>query len=341
LVFSESSIPRWLPRTPDSQVWNEFFVATEGSAVRGAYALKHEQVYVRGKGVHKVACYHHSLSEGIVDRSYTSVGVLLARDALVREPLLYALGMGGADRPIALMLKALGFTLTELPFYFRVLCPRTFLSEIEVLRQGRGRALVMALAAMTGAGWLAITGAQTLSSLRSRPGSFVAEEVEEFSSWADDLWNDAKDSVSMAAVRDAKTLRIFYPSSDRGLTRVRVSRSGKAIGWAVVGERRKDRKFGEMRVGSVVDCWAFPEDRGAIVRAAAQALESRGVDLIVTNQAHHLWCRAFETSGFLRGPSTFVLALSKKLTQLLQPLQKDQPLLHITRADGDGLPRNF
>ena len=340
-MFSESSIPRWLPPTPCSQVLNEFFVSTEGSAVRGAYALKHEQVYVRGKGVHRIACYHHSLSEGIVDRSYTSVGVLLARDALVREPLLYALGMGGSDRPIARMLKALGFTLIEVPFYFRVIRPRKFLSEIEALRQRRGRALVMDLAALTGAGWLAIKGAQTLSSLRSRPGSFVAEEVDEFSSWADDLWNDAKDSVSMAAVRDAQTLRTLYPSSDRGLTRVRLSQGGKAIGWAVVGERRKDRKFGDMRVGSVVDCWALPENRGATVRAAVQALERRGVDLIVTNQAHHLWCRAFATSGFLKGPSTFVMALSKKLTELLQPLQKDQPLLHITRADGDGLPRNF
>ena len=340
-MFFESSIPRWLPPSSDSQVWNEFLVATEGSAVRGAYALKHEQVYFRGKGVHKIACYHHSLSEGIVDRSYTSVGVLLARDALQREPLLYALGMGGSNRPIAMMLKALGFTLIELPFYFRVIRPRKFLSEIEALRQSRGRALAMDLAAMSGAGWLAITGAQTLSSLRSRPGSFAAEEVEEFSSWADDLWNGAKDSVSMTALRDAETLRRLYPSSQHGLTRVAVGRGGKPVGWAVVGERRKDRKFGEMRVGSVVDCWAFPENRGAMVRAATQALERRGVDLIVTNQSHQGWCRAFETSGFLKGPSTFVIALSKKLAQLLEPLAENRPLLHVTRADGDGLPGNF
>jgi hypothetical protein len=56
----------------------------------------------------------------------------------------------------------------------------------------------------------------------------------------------------------------------------------------VLGERRKDRKFGEMRVGSMVDCWTSSENAVPVVRAAARAREKRGVDLIVSNQAHHM-----------------------------------------------------
>ena len=40
LVFSQSAIPRWLPPANNNLVWNEFFVAVEGSSVRGAYGLK-------------------------------------------------------------------------------------------------------------------------------------------------------------------------------------------------------------------------------------------------------------------------------------------------------------
>jgi hypothetical protein len=342
LVFSETAIPRWLPGSGDAPVWNEFFLAVEGSFVRGAYGLKQEHIFIREKGVHRVACYHHALSEGIIDRTYASVGGLLVRDALARQPLLYVLGMGGYERPLPKMLKALGFSLTLVPFYLRVVHPYKFLMEMQALRSSRWRALLMNLAAASGTGPLAIKAAQAAATLRGRPGDFLVEEVNEFSAWADTLWSKAKDAVSMAAVRDANTLRILYPPDNSHLTRVRASSNGTAIGWAVVGERRKDApKFGGMRVGSVVDCWAAPEHALHVVRGATRALEKSGVDLIVSNQGHHAWCRAFENSGFLKGPSTFIFAASKKLTELLQPLEENKTSLHVTRADGDGLPRNF
>ncbi len=341
LVFSKTATPRWLPPTGNNPVWNEFFVAVEGSSVRGAYGLKQELVFIRGKGEQRVACYHHPLSEGIIDRSYASVGALLARDALSRQPFLYALGMGGSERPLAKMLKALGFNLTTIPFYFRVVHPRNFLLEMEALRDVRWRAFLMNIAAATGTGWLAIKSVQGTAILHGRPRDFVAEEIAEFSEWADELWNQAKGTVSLAAVRDANTLRLLYSAYLSRTRHLRVSRNGVAIGWAIVGERRKDPKFGRMRVGSIVDCWASPENAAAVVRAATQALEKEGVDLIVSNQSHHVWCRAFEGGGFLKGPSNFIYAASRKLTESLQPLEENRGSFHITRADGDGLPANF
>ena len=341
LVFSETATPRWLPRSSNNPVWNEFYVAVEGSSVRGAYGLKQELILVRGKGTHRVACYHHALSEGIIDRSYASIGGLLTRDALARQPLLYVLGMGGEERPIAKMLKVLGFSFTPIPFYFRVVHPSTFLLEMQALRQARWRRILMNIAAATGTGWLAIKSAQVAATLRARPADFVAEEIAGFSEWADELWSQAKDTVSFAAVRDANTLRLLYPARVNSTQRLRVSRNGAAIGWAIVGRRRQDPKFGQMRVGSIVDCWATPENAVAVVQAARQALERDGVDLIVSNQSHRAWCQAFERAGFLKGPSTFLFAASKKLTELLQPLDENRPFFHITRADGDGLPSNF
>jgi hypothetical protein len=358
LVFSQSAIPRWLPSANGNPVWNEFYVAIEASSVekpsaRGAYALKQEQIFVRGKGAHRIACYHHPVSEGVVDRSFASVGMLLARDALARQPLLYALGMGGMDRPIARMLKALGFSLTPIPFYFRVTHAAKFLREMQALRDRPWRAALMNIAAATGTGWLTIESAQAIASVRSRSTNSASdffvekigvEEIGEFSGWADELWMQAKETVSFATVRDANTLRLSYPpnftSNIASTRRLRISRNGLAIGWAVIGVRRKDPKFGAMRVGSIVDCWAMPENAGSVVRAATEALEKDGVDLIVSNQSNHAWGSALEKAGFLKGPSTFIFAASKKLTELLQP-SENPTSFHITRADGDGLPVNF
>jgi hypothetical protein len=109
----------------------------------------------------------------------------------------------------------------------------------------------------------------------------------------------------------------------------------------VVGERRKDAKYGSMRVGSVVDCFALPGELFSVVRCATQTLERQGFDLILSNQSHQAWGAAFEAAGYLRGPSNFIFAASKKLTELLAPFEEVRPRMHVTRADGDGLPGNF
>src|ERR1700674_1348057 len=125
------------------------------------------------------------------------------------------------------------------------------------------------------------------------------------------------------------------------LTRIVMKRNGTAIGWAVVGERHKDAKYGNMRVGSVVDCFALPGELFSVVRAATETLERQGFDLILSNQSHQAWGEAFKAAGYLPGPSNFIFAASKKLAGLLTPFEEVRPRMHLTRADGDGLPGNF
>jgi hypothetical protein len=65
-------------------------------------------------------------------------------------------------------------------------------------------------------------------------------------------------------------------------------------------------------------------------------LGERGVDLVVSNQAHRAWRNAMRRSGFLRGPSNFAFAVSEKLAALFAPFERQAELAHLTRGDGEG-----
>jgi hypothetical protein len=342
LVFFGRATPQWLPKANDSKLYNEYFVAVSDGVVRGGYALKHQDFQFGDGNVHSVAYYHHPLSEGIVNKSYAVVGSLLLRDAIARAPLLYCLGMGGYDRPLPKMLIKLGWSHCAVPFFFRVVNPSSFCREMQALRTTGPRRLLMDLGALTGLGWAALRVHNALKSIRApRIESFETRRVDRFSRWADELWRQSQNQCTLTAVRSSQVLNLLYPAEDQHLITLQVTRNSQTIGWAVAGERRKDSKFGQMRVGSIVDCWAAPEGMVPAVRAATDALIQAGVDLIVSNQSHRLWQQAFRACGFLRAESNFIFAAGKELANKLQPFAQNQARVHMTRADGDGLPRNF
>jgi hypothetical protein len=343
LVFFRFSQPRWLPPASGATLYQEYFVALENGVVRGGYALKHQSFFFSDGVTRNVAYYHHPLSEGIVNKSYAAVGGMLLKDAMSRSPLLFCLGMGGYDRPLPKMLVRLGWDHFPVPFYFHIVRPRRFFKEMQALRTSTSRRLLLDLAAVTGMGWAGVKAMQGLRKLRAskKPMPFIVERFEEFSDWVDPLWERTKNDYAITAIRDCRTLRVLYPASDTNFIRLRVRQGGLDIGWAVVGERRKDEKYGVMRVGSILDCWAAADGALPVVQAASAALIDSGVDLIVSNQSYGLWGRAFEGAGFLNSASNFIFAAGKKLSALLQPFVQNQSLMHFTRADGDGLPRNF
>jgi hypothetical protein len=213
---------------------------------------------------------------------------------------------------------------------------------MQALRTSPLRRILMDIGAATGLGWLALRGAQNAKRARwPRSAGVNVSRVPEFSEWADPLWLQAREQYRMAAVRDSATLRRLYPAADRHFTRLRIRRNQIDIGWAVVGEKRKDPKYGSMTVGSIVDAWASPADAIAVIKAATRELEAQNVDLIVSNQSHLAWGHALGRSGFFQGPSNFIFAASKKYAEALHPFAENCRAFHITRADGDGLPRNF
>jgi hypothetical protein len=227
------------------------------------------------------------------------------------------------------MLRAMGWTVAPVPFYFRVIHPARFLRNIRGARQNPWQALAMDLAAWTGVGSL---GLRVLHWSRTARGSDVCavNEVDDLSSWADELWKTARSKYGMCAVRDGATLQGLYPSSDARFVRLEC----RPAGWALVLDTpmQANKYFGNLRVGTIADCMAKPEHAASVIGAARRYLTGRGVDLIISNQSHTAWTGALRADGFLEGPSNYLFGASKPLSELAGPLSES----HINRGDGDG-----
>jgi hypothetical protein len=315
------------------RLYEENFALLERGTVRGCYIFKQQDF-----SFHSVICsigfWHWPVSEGMVNNKYSWVVPQMLGTALKTQPLIYGLAM--RDQ-LTRLLTALGWSVCQVPFYFKVKCPGHFLREIRVLRETKARQLIANVAATTGIGALAL---RTLQSARATggPHNERTEVVRSFSGWADDLWSACKGSYAMIAVRDSETLDILYPASSNRFLCYKVTRGGTVLGWAVLldTQMRDNRYFGNLRVGSIVDCLALPAQAFGVVRAATQVLEARGVDLIVTNQSHAAWGAALQRAGFLQGPSTFRFAASRELAKLVDPVPTKMAHIHLTRGDGDG-----
>ena len=88
--------------------------------------------------------------------------------------------------------------------------------------------------------------------------------------------------------------------------------------------------FGNMRVGSLIDCLALPGHESKVTGAAMQFLKRSGADIVVTNLSHQAWRPALETAGFYQGPSNFIFAASKKVAALLDPFERHKENVHMT-----------
>ena len=328
--FPETAVPDWLPPAPGRTIYQQYFVAVDPQGVRGGYVIKRQDFALRG-GCQPIGFLRLPLSEGIVDPAYGLVGSQLLIDATRRQPLMFALGMGGFDRPLPRMLAGIGWKLAAVPFLFRVVHASRFLRQIRPLRTSAVRRLGLDTLALTGLGTVVVQAAQ---GRLPRAGQF--DIISDFDDWASDLWERHRNDYTMIGARDLSTLRALYPPSanDDRFVRVRVGSKG----WAVVLDTpmRDHKYFGDLRVGTIADCFAAPEDAVDVVRAAAAFLQARGVDLIVSNQLHTAWVGAFRSSGFRSGPSNFVFAASRKLAALLDPFEQSVPKIHMTRGDGDG-----
>jgi hypothetical protein len=337
--FSESHIPGWLPPAPGRKIFTDFFAAVDNDGtVRGCYALKHQEFRIGPRTV-PIGFLALPLAEGIIDRKYAAVGAQLLMHAMRQTPMIYGLGMGGENEPITRLLRAAGWRISAVPFFFRLVEPYRFLRNIRILRRSATRRLVLDALAFSGLGWLGSKSANWFLA-RKAPlfSDVVADEVEAFSDWADDLWQAASAEYPFCAVRDAATLRVLYPQDDKRFRRLRIREAGRLLGWAVLlaTDLKDHRQFGDMRLGSIVDAFARPADAEKVVVAAGTLLRENKVDLIVSNQSSRAWRLALKTCGYVSGPTNFFFAASRKLTEVLDSHHINDDLLYINRGDGDG-----
>jgi hypothetical protein len=333
--FPDSPVSKWLPRLEGRHIFQEYFLAVDASGtVRGGYILKHQEFAINGT-THNLAFYHLPLSEGLIDRRFGFVGLRLLTDALKREPAMFVLGIGSRREALSQMLMAMSWRLGPVPFYFRILRPFRAARKLSYLRTSMLRRIALDLAAFSGAAWV---GTQ-LVAFGAKPGSRrIATRVEaRFGEWADRIWNDCRRRYTMIGRRDSETLNVLYPPGDHRFIRMAVDVSGVTVGWALLlaTDMRSHAYFGDLRVGSLVDCLAVPGHAADVVRAAVECLRDRGVDLIVSNQMADAWISGLKTNAFLAGPSTFLFGASKELESLLTVDEAMQGV-HLNRGDGDG-----
>jgi hypothetical protein len=330
----EKNTPGWWPRVDGGNIYQEYFLAVENGFVRGFYSLIHRDFSFRGE-TGPVGYFLYPISEGTVDSKFAWVAPQMLGSALKARPLL--LTNPGLSGVFLEMLKALGWSIEPVPFYFKVNRPARFLREMRSFRSTRVRRLMTDIAAATGLGSLALTTLQTARSKRGRSNS-RAEVVQSFSSWADDLWNDCKGRYGMIALRDSQALNILYPLGSERVLRYRVYQGDNVLGWAVLSVRQMqdDLQFGNMVVGSIVDCLALPENALAVIRTVTRVLEERGVDLIVANHRHASWCTALQEAGFLERPSHRLMGMSVELAKLLPSRGIETSQVYFTRGDGEG-----
>jgi len=336
LLFPNRPLTDWLPKGGHPEIFQVGMLAREGEVVRGGYFLKHQDFALNGE-VRRVSSYRLPVSEGTANRAYVSLALQMQRDALTRQPLLFSLGMGSLDRPLPKMQKALGWSQYVVPFYFKVLDGGRFLRNIAPLRTTAARRVAFNLAAWSGAGSLVFAALR--AGRRTRlPAGLSVESFAAFGAWADELWTRCQDRYSLIAVRNSDISNTLYPPADQRFLRWRVTAGGRLLGWAVCLDTRMrgHKQFGDMRVATIVDGLADPDDAVAVIGAVTQELERGGADLIVSNQMHEAWAAGLGAAGFRNGPSNYIFSASPKLSQALAPFDTRVKEGHITRGDGDG-----
>lgn len=339
--FYTNPVPDWIPKQqPGQTVWREFHLAVDDDeTVRGGYGLKPQDWLIRGE-THVVTDWQGPVSEGAISPTYGALGLRLVRDMLKKRPLLYSWGHGGDDQPIVQMIEKMGWLLHGTPFCLRVLRPRRFLRLNALLRGTARRRLALDALAFSGAGSIGLRVLHTAIRLRS-PRRFraKAEEFATFGPWADTLWDACKDKYTAIAFRDAASMNTLLPSGAwPPVIRLRVQRDGVTLGWAIVmdTQMKDDARFGTLRVGSIVDCLADPEAAGEVVAAASRFLRKRGVDILVSNQAHPAWAEGFAQNGYVVLPNRRLFAASPALKAAMEPFAETARGLHLTNMDGHG-----
>jgi len=311
--------------------------------LRGGVVVKRLPFWLAGNGPVEVAFYGYPVSEGVANPEFGFLGLMIQKFVTQRYPLVYGLGTGGLHLPVAKLMVATGWQAQPVPFRFLVFRAGAFLREIEFIRRRHGVVRLLAdMAAATGLGAAGLglfRFAQSLAGRRLRTEGFRSEPVNTWSAWADEIWQGARESYALIGDRSCAALATLYPDAHPHLRRLRVvNAAGQVAGWAViiVARQRESRYFGNLCLGTLVDCLARPGLEVAVVSAALREMKQAGADLAVTNLSAAEFVRACDRVGMSSGPSNFFLFLSPGLRKRLAPVLDAGRSPFFTRGDGDG-----
>jgi hypothetical protein len=322
------------PRTaPGDSIQGSRYVVLDGDFVRGGLLAMEQPGWLNGQTT-RALNFQSPLSEGIVNPKYSIVAMQMVKFMQKQADAVFMVGMGAIDRPLPKLLLASGWSVRPVPFLFRVHRAGKFLSQLQMLRVSATKRIVAQVARFSGLGALALG----IKQRRRTAAEGTIRQVPEWGDWADDIWQASRDNCTFAVARDRYTLESLYPTIDQRTRILLIERGGQPVGWSVCfnAALTNHRHFGTLRVGSVLDCLAPPDAMTTTAILTDGELAAQGADLVLLNHSHAGWNEAFRAAGFLSGPSNYMLAMSKKLTEALRSTRDGEGRVHITRGDGDG-----
>lgn len=307
----------------------------ESGAVRGGMMLVEQRGWLHNEAIPLINV-QSPLSEGIVDRKFSGIGLQMLQFVKGRSPYAYAVGMGSQQNAFARLLDAAGWWVGFVPFQFAVIRAVPFLSEMRALRKGNRRWLARAAAA-SGLGSLALAAWRFI-----HPDPDLKRySLEAATSWpcgTGTVWEHCCSDVSFSVLRDETALAALYPDTEPRLRRFVLHFCGDIVGWSVglVTTMHEDSNFGDLVVGTVLDGLACEGHLPALLALTREALANLGAEVMLTNQTHHNWHAESRRLGFLSSSSNYLLALSKPLAVALHAQPSALTRMHVNRGDGDG-----
>lgn len=326
-------IPKNAMTPTDRPVRQRHFLAIEGDEVRGGMLILEHPGVVTTNGVRSVQTvtnFQSPLSEGIINPKYAMVSIQFMRWALKQCPYANVVGMGNIENPLPRLLKAAGWTVRPVPFFFNLLRPATCIAELQPLRAKPLLRTAGLIGAYTGLAGLALKFVQrtrgvSISGYRSTPAA-PPGAID------DAIWEDVQQRISFGVVRDSETLPGYLAPE---IQRYHVYRGANICGWfsLVIAQNKNHSYFGNLKVATLVDIVAANADDSAVVaRLAVVAARTAGSDIVVSNQLSNESQHALRAAGFIPYRSNYLFASSKALSEAMQDATG-----FVSRQDGDGL----
>lgn len=342
--FYEATTPTWLAKSGEGAdlVWREFHLMIENEKeVRGTFCMKPQRFLINGQEA-MLASWQGPISEGIVDNKYNMLGFLMMRELERRQPRLFAWGVSSS---LNSLLERLRWQSIGTPILLDIVHPFQFLRHNAFLRTSRAKRLICDVLALTGAGFagaklVQLSWRTQARSKRSRPNYTMIEP--NFGEWADDLWRQLSDTYKVIADRSSRSLNRQMPTGEwpnATIIHLLEQNSQTTVGWVAVRLRKleSDKRFGDLQVGSVIDCLALPGWESPVIERARRYLKEKGADVIVANMSHQMWISACKSCGFFVIPDRRKLFASPGLTESVgKPLKEWARETHLTLIDGDG-----
>lgn len=335
---------RTMLHAADSPITVEKLFCFDGSEIRGGVGVKRMMFWVN-ECPEEVTFSVYPISEGIINPTYAMIGVLIQKELLRRYPLMYSLGAFNSV-PAKIKRQTRWFSLA-VPFHFRVLRAGSYLRNFAYLRKKTWMRTLLDLAAASGVGTAGLTLFDLFQRFRGcHPGvdNLQIKRFDAWGDWADQVWEKAGNHYTLIGDRSKAALQVLYPNRNDHLIKLRFNTkdTGRLLGWAVITASKlgNHKYFGNMRLGTIVDMLAAPEDAYQVVSGALVAVRQAKADLVIANHSDRRWNRAFKQAGMASWNTNLFLFLSPKLKERFNPIEAYSDRFYFTRGDGHG-PTQF